>query len=79
VNDLRALLALRLGLAGHRALHVGRQIDMLHFHRRHLHAPGIGVLIEDLLQLLIEALSPRQKIVQFDLPQHAPKRGLSQL
>ena len=51
VNDLGALLALGLGLPRHRALHVLRQIDVLDLDRRHLHAPGIGALIENLLEL----------------------------
>ncbi len=51
VDDLSTLLALGFGLAGHRALHVGGQIDVLDLHRRHLDAPRIGALIEDVLQV----------------------------
>ncbi len=57
VDDLSTLLALGFGLPGHRALHVGRQIDVLHLDRRHLDAPRIGVLVEDLLQLLVQPLA----------------------
>ena len=79
VNDLGALLALGLGLPRHRALHVLRQIDVLHFDGRHLDPPGIGALIEDLLQLLIEVVPLRQQIIQIDLAQHAAQRRLRQL
>ncbi len=79
VNDLGALLALGLGLPGHRALHVGRQIDVLHFDRRHLDAPRVGVLIENLLQLLVQPLALRQQIVELDLPEHAAQRRLREL
>ena len=79
VNDLRALLALGLGLPRHRALHVGRQIDVLHLDRRHLDAPRLGVLVEDLLQLLVQPLALRQQVVELDLAEHAAQRRLREL
>ena len=79
VDDLGAFLALGLGLPRHRALHVWRQIDVLHLDGRHLDAPGIGVLIENLLQLLIQPIALRQQIVELDLAEHAAQRGLGEL
>ena len=79
MNDLRALLALGLGLTRHGALHVGRQIHMFDFNRRHLDPPWVGVLVEDLLQLLIQPLALREQIVEVDLSQHAAQRGLGEL
>ena len=51
VDDLGALLAFRLRLPRHRALHVLWQVHVLHFDRRDLDAPRIGLVIEDPLQL----------------------------
>ena len=41
----------------------GRQIDLLDFDSRHLDSPRIGALVEDLLELLVEALPLRQEMV----------------
>ena len=79
VDDLRALLAFGFGLPRHRALHVRRQIDVLHFDGRHLDAPRIRALIQDLLQVLVEPFALRQQVVELDLAEHAPQRGLGQL
>ena len=57
VDDFSTLLALGFGLPRHRALHIGRQIDVLDLDRRHLDAPRIGMLIQDLLQLLVESIA----------------------
>ena len=64
MNDLRALFPFRLGLARHRALHVLRQIDVLHLDGRHLDSPWLRMLIEDLLQLLIQAVPLRQQVIE---------------
>ena len=52
---------------------------MLHLDRRHLDAPRIGALVEDLLQLLVQTLALRQQVVQLHLAQHAPQRRLGEL
>ena len=51
VDDLRALLALGLGLPRHRALHLVRQVDVLDLDHRDLDPPRVGVLVDDLLQV----------------------------
>ena len=48
-DDLRPPLALGLGLARDRPLHLLRQLDVLDLDRAHLHAPGLGLLVDDLL------------------------------
>src|SRR5438876_3396550 len=53
MNDLRALLAIRLRLLGHGAQHRLRKIDLLHFDVDDLHALGLRVLIEDALHARI--------------------------
>jgi hypothetical protein len=57
-DDLRAALALGLGLLGHRALHVLGKIHLLDLDRRYLDAPGLGALVDDALELLVD-LVPR--------------------
>src|SRR5467141_360768 len=78
-DHLRAPLALGLRLPGHRALHLGRQIDGLHLHRRHLDSPGLGVQVEHLLKLLVDLLSLGEQVVEIQLAQRAAQRGLREL
>src|SRR6266545_4334602 len=79
VDDLGPALALGLGLLGHRALHVLGQVDLLHLDRRDLHAPRLGVLVDDPLQLLVHLVAGGQQVVQLHLAEHAAQRGLGQL
>src|SRR5262249_42101952 len=53
----RALLALGLGLAGHRALHGRRQLHVLDLHGGDLDAPALGVLVNDRLHSAVDALA----------------------
>src|SRR5206468_4191887 len=46
VDDLRAPLTFRLGLAGHRTLHAARDLDVLHLDDRDLDAPRCGRLVD---------------------------------
>ena len=66
VDDLRTLLAFCFGLLGHRAHHAFRQIDLLHFDIRDLHAPWIGVRVEDRLKAKVDLLAMGKKFVEFD-------------
>src|SRR4051794_33546061 len=54
VDDLRAPLALGLRLAGHRVLHPLGDPDVLDLDRGDLHAPRLGLLVDDPLKLLVE-------------------------
>ena len=53
-DDLGALLALGLGLTGHRALHALGQLDVLELDDRDLHAPLLGLDVEDLADVLVD-------------------------
>src|SRR3712207_7009193 len=49
MDHLGPPLALGLRLTGHRTLHAGGDLDVLDLHRGDLHAPGVGLLVDDLL------------------------------
>src|SRR3989442_6290321 len=79
VDDLGSALALGFGLLGHGALHVLGQVDLLDLDGRHLYPPGLGVLVDDPLELLVDLVARRQEVVQLDLTEHAPQRRLGDL
>src|SRR4051812_46345201 len=79
VDDLRAALALGLGLAGHRALHPLRDADVLDLDRRDLDPPRVGLLVDDLLEGLVEALALGEQHVEVGLAEHGAQRGLRDL
>src|SRR5216117_3591533 len=79
VDDLGPPLALGLRLLRHRALHVLRQIDLLDLHGRDLDAPGLGVLVDDPLELLVDLVTRREEVVELDLAEDAPERRLRDL
>ena len=79
VDQLGALLALGLGLLRHRALHLLGQVDLLHLDRAHLHAPRLGVLVDDLLELAVDLVALGEQLVELRLAAHAAQRGLRQL
>ena len=56
-----------------------RQVHGLHRHLRHLDAPGIGVLVDDLLQHGGQALALGEQLVEVGLAQDAAQRGLGHL
>ena len=53
VDDLGPPLALGLGLARHRPLHRLGDLHVLDLDRGDLHAPGLGLLVDDRLQVLV--------------------------
>ena len=59
-DDLCAPLALRLCFFGHGALHVVGHLDVFDLDRGDLRAPGFGVPIDDVLDLLVDAGRVRQ-------------------
>src|SRR6185312_7477044 len=79
VDDLRASLALGLRLARHRALHALRDPDVLDLDRRDLDAPRVGLLVDDLLQRLVEALALGEQHVEVGLAEHGAQRRLRDL
>jgi hypothetical protein len=52
---------------------------MLHFDELDFDAPGVGALVDDLLELGVELLPLRKEVVEIDLPEDAPERGLGEL
>ncbi len=79
VDDLGPPLALGLGLAGDRPLHLFGDLDVLDLDRGHLHAPGLGRLVDDLLQLLVEPLALGEQLVELGLAEHRAQRRLGDL
>src|SRR5215203_1750308 len=71
-DDLRPPLSLALGLPGHRPLHPLRYLYVLDLNRAYLHSPGLGMLVDYYLQLLVYRLSIREQIVEVLLSQHTP-------
>ena len=76
VDDLGAAFALGLGLAAHRVDHVGRQRDVSHLDDRHLDAPRLGRLVDDVLQALVHVVALAQQLVEVGLAEDAAQRGL---
>src|SRR5581483_701038 len=79
VDDLGALLALGFGLLGHGAQHALGHVDLLHFHGGDLHAPGVGVLVEDALQAEVDLVAVREQLVELHFAEHGAQRGLREL
>src|SRR5712671_242434 len=78
-DDFGATLAFGLGFLGHRALHVVGQRDVLDLDRRYLGAPRLGVLVDDVLDLLIDARGIRQQLVDAEATDHIAHGGLADL
>src|SRR5215207_513099 len=71
-DDLRPPLPLGLGLACHRSLHPLRYLYVLDLNRAYLHSPGLGVLVDYYLQLLVYRLAISEQVVEVFLSQHTP-------
>ena len=78
-DDLGAALALGLGFLGHRPLHIIRQRDVLDLDRRHLGAPRLGVLVDDVLDLVVDARGIRQQLIEAEASDHVAHGGLADL
>ena len=52
------------------------KIDVFDLHRRDLDAPGLGLLIDNSLQLAVDLFTLRQQVVKLTLTQHAAQRRL---
>src|SRR5258707_5843273 len=79
IDHLRSPQPLGLGLLGDRADHVFIEIDMFDFDVGHLDTPGVGLLIEDLLNICVEPIPFRQQFVEFVFAENRAQRGLRQL
>ena len=78
-DNLRASLALRLSFFCHCSLHVVGQYDVLDLDCRYLGAPRLGVTIDDVLDLQVDARRVREKLVEAELPDDIAHRGLAYL
>jgi len=63
-DDLRALLALSLGLTGHRALHRVGQLDVLQLDGRDLYSPLLGLDVEDLADVAVDLVRLGESLVE---------------
>src|SRR5579864_9030718 len=79
IDDLGAALALGLGLAGDSAHHALVEVDALDLDIGDLDAPGLGLLVEHVLDSGIELVAFRQHFVEIVLAQHPAQRGLGEL
>src|SRR5664279_2060088 len=79
VDDLGALLALRLGLPCHRALHAVGQLDVLELDEGDHDAPVDGVDVEDLADVQVDPVGLREGLVERVLTDHLAQRGLGDL
>jgi len=79
VDDLCALLPLGLGLAGHGALHAVGQLNVLEFDEGHLNRPRQRRDVEDLPDVLVDAISLRERLVETVLADDLPKGRLGNL
>ena len=55
------------------------EIDILDLDGGDLNAPGVGLLVEDLLDIGVEPIPFCEHLVQFVLAEHRAQRGLCQL
>ena len=78
-DDFGAALALGFGFFRHSALHVVGEDDVLDLDRRHLRAPRFGVLVDDVLDLLIDARRIGKKLVEAEPADDVSHRGLADL
>ena len=78
-DDLRPLLALGLGLPGHRALHGVGQLDVPQLDDGGLGSPLLRLHVQDLADVLIDRVSIRQQLIQGVTPHDGAKRGLGDL
>ena len=79
VDDLGPPLAFGLGLGGHGPAHRLGQLDVLDLDQGDLDAPGVGELVDDLLEPLVDLVALDQQLVQVDLAEDAAQGGLGDL
>ena len=72
-------LALGFGLLGDGPNHVFVEVNVFDLDIGHLDAPGVGLHVQHLLQILVDLLALGQQLVQLVLAQNGPQGGLCQL
>src|SRR5512139_1884445 len=73
IDDLRSALALGLRLACHGPLHRLGNLHVLDLDHPHLDAPGLGLLVDDLAEVLVEVLPVREQRVEVRPPEQRPQ------
>src|SRR3954470_22675399 len=79
IDNLCPSQPLGLSLFGDGADHALIEIDMLDLHISYLDAPGVGLLVENLLDIAIELVTFRQHLIKLVLAKYRAQRGLRQL
>ncbi|KQQ87920.1 hypothetical protein ASF77_14420 [Massilia sp. Leaf139] len=79
VDDLGAPFAFGFGLAGDRAHHRFVEVDVLDLDIGDLDAPSVGLGVEHLLDVDIQALALGQHVVELVFAEHRAQRRLRQL
>ena len=79
VDHLGAPLALGLRLARDRPDHRLVDVDMLDLDVRHLDAPGVGLVVEHRLDVLVQLLALGEELVELVLAEDRAQRGLREL
>ena len=79
MDHLGAPFAFGFGLLGDGAHHGFVDVDVLDFDVGDLDAPGVGLRVEQLLDVLVQAFALGQHVVEFVLAEHRAQRGLRQL
>jgi hypothetical protein len=77
--DLRPTLAFGLSFLRHGALHVVGQSNVFDLDRRHLRSPRLGVPVDRILDLLVNARSVRKKLIKAKSANNIAHRCLADL
>ena len=78
-DDLGPPFPFGFGLPRHGPLHALRDLDVLDLDDAHLDAPGLGLLVDDLLEPSVELVALGEQVVEVGLAQNAPQRRLGDL
>src|SRR5207302_279195 len=76
MDDLGAPLALGFRLPRNGALHLLRDVDLLHFHLGYFNTPGFRILVKDRLQFSVDLFAFGEDFVEFELSDDAAQSGL---
>src|SRR3984893_17508424 len=78
-DDLRATLALGLGLLCHCTLHIVGEYNVFNLDRCYLSAPRLRVPVDDVLDLLVDARGVREKLIEAESTNDIAYSGLADL
>src|SRR5579884_3653253 len=78
-DDAGTAVAFGLGLPGDGADHALVDVDVLDLDIGDLDAPGVGLRVEDLLDVVVELVALGEHLVELVLAEHGTQRGLREL